>query len=302
MSPSARPGIPPSCSCPAVVCHTVRKHSTWRHRPLAIAIAALRIDDAGPRHVGAAADPRRLEPQRLLERRDATLAEPDLVAAATGIVGDAVDVVGRQPGIGDRRQAGVDGQRQRVAHQPAAEVGTADARDHRPVLVPIVGERQPHGRPRRLDHPVDRIELAGRARTAGSTRRRIVFEHAPRPRRRSRRRRARTPTMFVVRWIDGSSASAHVGDGVRRREVGQPLLMVDREPDDGAAARHHPRRRRRLRHAGHTGDGGWTQRAAVVAALDAQLAVLARRPEPRAPRQQPGQRPRSSSAVVSTGR
>ena len=101
---------------------------------------------------------------------DAALAEADLVAHPARIGGDAVDVVGRQTGVGDRREAGVDGERQRVAHQPAAEVGTADPRDHRLVLVAVVGQREPHGRPCRFDDPVDRIESRRSARTAGSTR------------------------------------------------------------------------------------------------------------------------------------
>ena len=47
-SPPTRPPMPPSWSTPAVVCHTVRKQSTWRQSPLATAIIALRIDPPGP--------------------------------------------------------------------------------------------------------------------------------------------------------------------------------------------------------------------------------------------------------------
>ena len=47
------------------------------------------------------------------------VAPPSLIPmpAAPGYVDKPVDVVERQPGVGDRRHAGVDGQRERVDHQ-----------------------------------------------------------------------------------------------------------------------------------------------------------------------------------------
>ena len=59
-------------------------------------------DDRAARtgEVAAAVDPGRVEAQRLLDRGDAALAHAH--AAGAGIGRQAVDVVERQPGVGDR--------------------------------------------------------------------------------------------------------------------------------------------------------------------------------------------------------
>ena len=255
-----------------------------------------RVEDrpARPRNLRAAADPRRSQPQRLLERGDAALAEADLVAHPARIRGEAVDVVGGQTGVGDRREAGVDGERQRIAHQPAADVGSADPRDDRLVLVAVVGEREPHGRPCRFDDPVDRIGLAGQLEQRDPHVPSSIMVACSNSTRTSRAELHLVGLAVddVRREVDRRVVGERdVGDHVRRGEVGQPLLVVDRQSDDRGEPRHHPRRRRRT--ATRRADRRrWVDEfVALVAALDAQLAVLTRGPEPAVPRQQPGQRP-----------
>ena len=91
---------------------TVRKHSTWRHSPLATASIAAITEPPGPGsspppliHVGC--------------RRSASstaVTPPSLMPMPRrpGVGGQPVDVVEREAGVGDGGEAGVDGERQRV--------------------------------------------------------------------------------------------------------------------------------------------------------------------------------------------
>ena len=243
---------------------------------------------ARPGQVAATVDPGRVDAQRLLDGADAALAHP--AAAHPGIGRQAVDVVERQPGVGDRRQAGVDGQRERVDHQPPAEGGAADAAEDGPVLEALVAERRAGERPHRLRRPGRPGRPSPSARRAAATRPPAAGT-GPRPPGRSRPRSGSQPTMFVVRWTRGSSAERDVGDDVGRIEVRQPAVGVDREADDRAAARHRGRLRRPAPAVRADGHRRMDQLAAVAAPLDAEGAVGARGPEPLVGRGQLGERP-----------
>ena len=81
-----------------------------------------------------------------------------------------------------------------------------------------------------------------------------------------------------------------VCDRVRRFEAGEPLVLVDGEPDDRAAAADFGRRPGPAA-AGGADRNGWVhQFSAVVAALDPQAAVGAGRPEPFVHRHELGKR------------
>ena len=99
------------------------------------------------------------------------------------------------------------------------------------------------------------------------------------------------PTTFVVRCTVGSSASATIGDRVRRLEAGQPLVLVDRETDDGRAPGHNRRAPRAAAARGADRHGRMHQRLAIVAALHAQLSVRAGGPEPLVDRRELRERP-----------
>ena len=71
-----------------------------------------------------------------------------------------------------------------------------------------------------------------------------------------------------------------VGDHIRRLEVREPLPRVDRVPDDCRAPRHFGRLRRAAPAHRADRDRRVHERRALLAALDAQLPVGARRPEP----------------------
>ena len=121
--------LPSFISCWKVASHSVRKHSTWRAMPVAMAIMAAITEPPGPKvsmppliHVGR-------RPERALQRGHPALAHARDVESR--VSGQPVDVVERQSGVGDRGFARVDGQRQRRHHQPAAEPGHADAGDGR---------------------------------------------------------------------------------------------------------------------------------------------------------------------------
>ena len=197
-----------------------------------------RRDDRAARSgkVAAAVDPRRPESQRFFDRGDTALAHAHPRHA--GIGRQPVDVVEGEPGIGDRREARVDGQRERIDHEPPADRRTADARQHRPMLEAIVGDGRSRGRALRFGHQFRRVGGTGR------------FEQ-------------RKPHVFagfeaddhlladanVVRVAaDDVGGEVHrrvLGEGddrdrVRRLEVGQPLVAIDRVRDDGRRDRRRP--------------------------------------------------------------
>ena len=67
-------------------------------------------------------------------------------AASARIGREAVDVLEREPGVGDRLEAGVDRQRQGVDHEAPAEARPADAAEDGPMLEALVPERRARGR------------------------------------------------------------------------------------------------------------------------------------------------------------
>ncbi|CAB5021311.1 unannotated protein [freshwater metagenome] len=75
-----------------------------------------------------AAVPRGAQSQRILDGGDATLTVA-VPTAGAGVRGQAIDIFGCQPGIGDRPQTGLHRQRHGVAHQAAAKLRHADTRD-----------------------------------------------------------------------------------------------------------------------------------------------------------------------------
>ena len=246
-------------------------------------------DDRAARagQVAATVDPRRLQPQRLLDRGDTALGDADLVAHRR-VGAEPVDVLGGQAGIGDRLETGIDRERDRVDHQAPAHRRTPDAGEDDLVLEAVGAHRRARRGPLRLRHPLDRVGGARRGEHrepdvvdvleadldlhADVQRIDVALDEI-----------GREPDRRVFRQGD-------VGDDVRRRERGVPHLMVDGEPDDrrppgqllggvGPAAAGRADRRRRA-----------DELATVVTPLDPQLPVGAGGPEPRVERGQGGQR------------
>ena len=100
---------------------------------------------ARPRELAATVVPCGPDAQRFLDCGDAAFAHPHPGRPRIG--GQAVDVVEREPGVGDGREAGVDGQRQRVDHQAAPERRATDAREHGAVFEAISAHRRARRRP-----------------------------------------------------------------------------------------------------------------------------------------------------------
>ena len=150
-----RCGPPPLAARPwrwssaCVDSHTVRKHSTWRHRPDATASIALTIEPDCPGVSGAAADPRRAHAQHVLDRGGAPLRVPARGATAARVRRQAVDVVAGETGVGDGADARLDRERERIAHQPATDLRHPDPRD-RHLVLELVGRRHRPGVPDRL--------------------------------------------------------------------------------------------------------------------------------------------------------
>ena len=136
----------------------MRKQSTWRHSPAATAMAAAITEPPGPGrspppliHVGwmrsassMAVTPPSLMPPPLMPGYVDRPSMSSIVSPASAIAG----------------QAGVDGQRERVDHQPPAEGGAADAAEDGLVLEALVAEGCAGERPHRFRDPVDRIDRA----------------------------------------------------------------------------------------------------------------------------------------------
>ena len=99
-----------------------------------------------------------------------------------------------------------------------------------------------------------------------------------------------TPTMWVVRRTVGSSARATTAITYGGGNAGMPLVGVHGEAHDRGPPRHGLGLVGRAPTARAHGHRRVHEGAAVVAALDAQGAVLPRGPEPRAPGGQLGQR------------
>ncbi len=259
---------------------------------------------ARSRQVAAAVDPRRVQPQRLLDRGDAALAHAH--PAGPRIGGQPVDVVEREARVLDRGEAGVDREGQRVHHQPAPDRRPAHPGQHRPVLEAVVAHRRPGRGAHRLAHPVDRVGLARR-----------LEQRQPHVLVRLEADHHLLPDVHVPGLAPddvGREAhrrvlgQRHDGDDVGRLEPGQPPVAVDRERHDRAAARHDrggPRPAAARRAHGHR---RVDERLAVLAALDPEPAVGPRGPEPLVDGGELGERPhrqnsldRNSTAGVAGG-
>jgi hypothetical protein len=113
---------------------------------------------AGAERLDAAVVPRRPNAKRGFQRGDPAFAEAAEVAAA-GVGRQAIDVVDRQAGVGDRGLAGRDGQRQRWHHQPPPDFRHADSGERHLVFEFLRGQHRPH----ELSEPL-RFDLVDRQR------------------------------------------------------------------------------------------------------------------------------------------
>ena len=148
---------------------------------------------------------------------------------------------------------------------------------------------RPHGRALRLRDPLRAVGRCRSARTAAARR--------PRAARSARvtswpmwTSSGSQPTMFVVSRTAASSASATIAIAYGGSNDGQPLVAVDREPDDGAAPRHDGRRPRPAAARRADRRRRVDERLAVAARLDPELAVGAGGPEPLVHRRELGKR------------
>ena len=248
--------------------------------------------------VAATVDPGGVETEGLLDRGHTafTHAHPD----RAGIGGQAIDVLEVQSRVGHRFEAGVDGQREGVDHQPPSESGSPHAGEDGVMLESTVTRRPARGGepgrldriagggfPGRLEHGqpdiVDVLEaddhLESDADVAGIA-----------------------PDDIGGQAHGRVLGERHHRDGVGRGEVGGPLVLVDGVPDHGGPTGD----RRGCRGMAATGGADrnrWVdQRAAVRAALDAELPVGAGGPEPSGPRGELGKRSHRDSGVSDSTR
>ena len=212
-----------AASSAGVDSQTVRKHSTCRHRPAATASIASTIEPAVPAspwppliHVGRTR-------RRVLDRGDAALRVARSRRHRRPGRSPGRRCRPRQPGVGDRLHAGLDGERQRIAHQPPPDLRHADARD-RHLVLELLGRHHRPGVP-------DRLVLGGqrpRLGIAGGPEQRephvvLLLEHDlhPHPDMHVARvaphdvRRQPDPVVLVER---------HDRDDVRRDHLGEPLV------------------------------------------------------------------------------
>jgi hypothetical protein len=231
-----------------------------------------------PRHLAPAVDPGGPQLQRLGQRRDPAFAHAR--RAHRGVSGEAVDLVEVETRVRHRGQARVDGQRDRVDHEPAPHARLADAGQRDPVLV-LPGRS--HG----TQCGADVTGLGQRARSVGFGVRFeqreidvfLLLEAHP----------DAHPDVHLVRLAADDvrrQARAVVlgerdhGHDIGRRERGQPRLVVDAEADDHRLPRRRRERHRAAAAAGAHRPGRVEVPPAVVAVGDPEHAVGARSPEP----------------------
>ncbi len=230
--------------------------------------------------------------KRLFDGADATFAHA--AAAHPGVRRQPVDVVDRQPGVGNGGEAGVHGQRERIDHEAPAEGGATDAAEHGPVLEALVAQRGAGERAHRLRHPVDGVH---RSRQLEQGQPHVLLLEEPDGDLLADLDLRRLAADDVRREVDARVlGQCDVGDHVGRFEVRVPLVGIDREADDRAAARDRGRLRRAAPAVGADGNRRVHQLAAVAALLYAQGAVGSGGPEPLAGRDQLRQRPHRHSA------
>ncbi len=226
---------------------------------------------------------------------DSPLAHPEPDGAGVGR--EPVDVLEFQAGIGNGCEAGVDRQRERIHHQAPSEPRAPDPRQDAPVLEALFVDRRARARADRLSDPVDRVDRTGRLEQRDPDVL-LVLE--------ADRDLLSDPDVarFTPDDVGGEVDAAilgqcHVGHRVRRREVRQPRLHVDRAPDHRGPAGHRGRFRRAACAVRTDGHRRVDQPSAVRATLDAKDAVLSRLPEPFVGGGQLGKRPHTAPLVLS---
>ena len=235
------PPPPPRRRAANVDSHTVRKHRTCRHSPARH--GQHRRDDRPGRsgQLAAAVGPRRSQAQRLLDGGHAALAHahPD----RAGVGGQPVDVLERQAGVGHRLEAGVDGEGERVHHEPPAHARSARCRRARRRC----SKRSSPSGGRGVGRTGSGTRSTGSVAPVGSNSGNQTSSCC------SKRTCHLLADVDVVelaaddvrREVDARVlGERHVGDHVGRLEAGQPLVVVDGEADDGGPPRHLGRRGR----------------------------------------------------------
>ncbi len=161
------------------------------------------------------------------------------------------------------------------------------------MLESLVAEWGARERPDRFDNAIDGIEFSGQREQGQPD---VLLLEEP--------DRDLLPDLHVGRLaIDdvrrevdpGVLGQCDVGDHVRRIEVRQPAVSVDRETDDRAAAGHRGRFRRSAPAIGADGNRRVDQFAAVAALLNAEHVISTGGPEPLVGRGQLRKRPHGAS-------
>ena len=169
-------------------------------------MAAAITDAARPGQVAAAVDPGRVDAQRLLDRGDAALAHAHAAAHPDRSTARRCRRASSPASATAARQASTASD-ERVDHEAPAERGPADAAEDGPVLEALVASGARGVGPHRFGDPVDRVD-APRQLEERAARRPLAARSGPRPPARCATSSGSQPTMFVVRWTRGSSASA----------------------------------------------------------------------------------------------
>ena len=296
--PEARappPAPPPRAA--NVDSHTVRKHRTWRHRPGRHGQHGGDQRAALAGNVPAAVDPGGMQPQGLLHRRDAPFAHAH--ARRARVRRQAVDVTELQPGVGHGLQAGIDRQRERVDHEPPADGRAPHAAEHGPVLEAIGVQRRPGHRSLRRSDRIGDVRSTGR-----------LEEWQPHVLALLEADHDLLPDVHVagITAHDGGGepdrrvlGDGHDGDDVGRVEGGMPAMLVHRVADDRAPAGDDRRLPLRAPAVRADRDRGMDEGGARRAALNAQLAIRPRGPEPLGGRRQLRQRPHRPAGPAGSG-
>ena len=133
-SPTPPPiGARPPLPC-AVASHTDRKQSTCFARPQATARQASITEPSCPGSSIPPVNQFEVQAQRVVHVRDARAREARRGRHHARIGREPVDVLAREPGVFDRREAGVERQLERIAIQAPADVALPDSGDRRAPL------------------------------------------------------------------------------------------------------------------------------------------------------------------------
>ncbi len=241
---------------------------------------------SGSGQVAAPVDPGRTDPEGLLDGRGTALADPE--ADGTGIRRQPVDVLQRESGVGHRLEARVDGQRERIDHEPPSDLRSPDAAEDGSMLEALAAERRAGDGTLGRGDAVDRVDGPGRLEQGQPDV--LVLLEADGDLLADADLRGVAADEVRRQVHPGVLGQRHVGDDVGRIEVRKPAVRVHREADDRAATRHRRRLRRPAPAVGADRHGRMDELAAVAAALDAQDTVGAGGPEPLVRRCQLGER------------